>query len=434
MNPTILTVSNRYYIVPTPEPDPIMPTILGYTTTPASNAITGVPSMARPGISHVKLTNETYIGVAVRDLPSAGTVYVHGIEWTGSSPMVNNFVSSAGSYQRVSRTGGLAVIRLNDTQAIGLYQSSTSTNINAQFFTYEGGPTVTVDSTVTVTGTRGFVSGRGINFHTSGSVHYIALAGCNRPDGNYDGHINFLKVDESAYTVTYITKGQIHTGADNSADVECYGLVDTDTYGFLGVCHRNTSFNGPIAYATMKFDVATETLTVSSNLNTLDANSCVPLFTARSMVKIDDNKILHIRRRATGGDVYQACISYDGTTTTVENNSLESTGNLFPNGGLTRYLLDGYQTPEYQIINAYELQSVDRSLRVETLVFNSASNAYTRSGDSTYVEPSGATGVNGVYGVFVLLKDVDNGMVIWSDNVGDSIDWNTFEISGSGSV
>ena len=404
-----------------------MPTITGYTATPASTTISGVVFPTNPAISYVKLTNKKYIGIAVPNAGGTSTVYAHGIDWSSASPTVNSFTSvSTNGFVRSGRNAGIAIVRLTNTKALTFYQNGTSST-RYQILKYVGGTTsVSVEATGTISGNGGYSSGRAIVFATNGNIHYIALSSANPTTSNFDSYVKIYKVNYSTNTVTYITQGQIHQGADNSCDVTSFGEISTNTYGLLGTSLRNTTFYGALAYATMKFNISTETLTVSSNLNTLQASAISPTYTSPTGVNIATNEII-LFYQINGGNNYQATINYDGTTTTVENNSVDSGTPAFIPRSLAHYLLDGYNTPEDQMINVFTLTASSFSYRVETVVYDSATHQWTRQGDQTQIEANDAT-QNGVHGVFVLLKDPDNAMLIWCDVVNDRFEYNTFTI------
>lgn len=406
-----------------------MPTITGYTATPADNLITGITSVSRPAVSYVKLTNTRAIGIAIPNDAGTCSVYANGIEWTSSTPTVNNYnLVSTNGYVRSGRNTGIALAPLTSEKAVAFYQNGTSST-RIQILKYIGGSnSVSVEATTTISGDGGYSSGRAIRFATSGSTHYIALSSNNPSTGNFDSYVKIYKVDDSTDTVTYITQGQIHTGADNSADVISFGEVSTNTYGLLGTSRRNTTFNGALAYATMKFNISTETLTVSSNLNTLQASAVAPEFTSVSGVNIaDDEVILYYRR--PGVNAYQATINYNGTTTTVENNTTYGGGSTYVPRAITQYLLDGYTTPENQIIlGEVPNTSTGQALNIDTVVYNPATHQWASQSDTTQIEVTTSTS-NGSGGSFPLIFGTDKGLLVWADNGTDNFKYNTFTIN-----
>lgn len=407
-----------------------MPTITGYTATPTDNLITGITGVSSPAVSYVKLTNTRAIGIAIPNGAGTCSVYANGIEWTSSTPTVNNYnLVSTNGYVRFGRNTGIALAPLTSEKAVAFYQNSSASSVRVQILKYTGGSSsVSVESTALVSTSGGYSSGRAIRFATSGNTHYIALASNNPGTNNFDSYVKIFKVDDSTDTVTYVTQGQIHTGADNSADVISFGEVSTNTYGLLGTSRRNTSFNGPLAYATMKFNISTETLTVSSNLNTLQASSTRPEFTSVSGINIADNEVI-LYYSVGGVGAYQATINYDGTTTTVENNTTFGGGSNYLNRGVTQYLLDGYTIPENQIIiGVIPDLSTARALNIDTVVYNPSTHQWTSQSDTTQIEVTSTAG-NGAGGVFPLVFDVDKGLLVWADDGTNNFKYNTFTIN-----
>jgi len=385
--------------VPSGSPSPlVMPTITGYTPSGSETILTGIPSYYRPGVSSVALTPEKIISIGIRDWAADSSIYVNGMDWSGASPVVTNFnLAYTNGFRRRGQNGGITLVRLTDDKALGIYQNEQN-SVNWNFFSYSGGTSpVTVINAFTTSGNGGYSSGIGICFHSDGDQHYIALASCNPNDGNYDSYINFYKADSTLHTVTFLAKGRIHIGYDTSAEVQTYGIIEPNTYGFLGVCNRNTTFNGAIGYATMKFNVITETLTVSSNENTADTLSYTPNFTIKQLVNIAPNKIVFVRRATDSNRTNkQFCISYDGTTTTIENKS-NLTTNLYLSGGLKNYKIDGYSTPTNQLIFGFEnISDTNRALLVNTLTFDDSTNLLTEQAHTTQIEATLDTNLNNI--------------------------------------
>ena len=420
--------------VPSGSPSPlVMPTITGYTPSGSETILTGISSYDLPTVSSVALTPEKIISVGARSNRSDSSIYVNGMDWSGASPVVTNFnLAYTNGFRRIGKNGGITLVRLTDDKALGIYQNET-TSVNWNFFSYSGGTSpVTVINAFTTSGNGGggYSSGIGICFHSDGDQHYIALASCNPNDGNYDSYINFYKADSTLHTVTFLTKGRIHIGADNSAEVQTYGIVEPNTYGFLGVCNRNTGWNGAIGYATMKFNVNTETLTVSSNENVADTLSYQPNFLVKYLVNIAPNKIVFVRRTADGTQTNkQFCISYDGTTTTIENVSILTTY-LYQSGGLKNYKIDGYSTPTNQLIFGFEnISDTNRALLVNTLTFDDATNVLTEQAHTTQIEATLDTNFNNLGGAEVFFKDPNNAVYIFSDRFDAAIKYTTFTIN-----
>lgn len=405
-----------------------MPTITGYSGT-GQTSVGGFSGASFPAYTGVKLTDTKYIGIAVKSERSINQdVYAHGIDWSSTSPTVNSLsVIDSNGFSYSGRIAGIAIAKLTNSKAVTFYQQG-STTIRIQIISYSGGTnSVTVDASTTNTTSGGFSSGQAINFASSGDDHYIALSSCNPNTNNFDAYIKIFKINSSTNTVTYITQGQINTGADNNAKVISYGEISTNTYGLLGLCLNNTSLAGNLRYATMKFNISTETLTVSTNINTLNATSC--RLTQANYVGIpirEGSKIIFTYNPDSGGiRTKQACISYDGTTTTVESNSNDGT---IINHFITHYLIDNYTTPEDQMIHFFRDTSINQSWRVETVIFNNSTNLYTRQNDEHAIIGSTST-YQGGEGQFIHLKDPSNAFFIWANRDTDNIQYGTFTIN-----
>lgn len=424
MSPIVRIFSNS---VAAPPPVSInMPTITGYSGGAATD-VGGFTSTSFIGYAGTKLTDTKYIGIAVPSERSTSDVYAHGIDWSGTTPTVNNLsVVDTNGFQFTGRVAGLAIAKLNNDKAVSFYQQG-STTVRIQVLSFAGGTnSVVVEASTTDTSSGGFSTGQATYIASDGNDHYVALASCNPGTGNYDSYIKIYRVNSSTNTVTYITQGQIAAGADNNAKVTSFGEVSSNTYGLLGLSLRNTGYSGNLAYATMKFNISTESLTVSSNLNTLNSGACILPYCTKIGININTNKIMFTYDPNSGGiRCRQATISYDGTTTTIENDTNDGT---LINHFLGHYFVNGYDTPEYQAIHVCRDLSVNQSWRVETLVFDNSTNQYTRQNDKhpiiapTSVFPGGS-------GMVLFLKDPDNAMLVWANRDADKVQYSTFNIT-----